>query len=815
MTSLRTFRAGTETISTDPSERTDGDVTTWTFHPATGLELSKTYADNTSVIKSYDAYNRLSMETDARGNVKMHSYEHARGLHVGTSYTVVDDTAATAARCFTYNHLGQLTQLVDEVGVRNFGYNACGELETDSLVVDGDTHLITKTRDSFGRSSGYTYAKNGTVQHTATTGYGTDGRLNSAGFIHGNEVKQFGYEYLSGTNLLHKLTKPNNMTLTQTYEETRNLLTGMAYHRGSTLVAQRTYTYDILGRPTARNTARQGSVVNDTFAHNTRSELTAASVNGTDYEYAYDNIGNRQQASEGNDVTMYDANVLNQYTAISENGAIAFVPQFDADGNQTIIKTETGIWSAVYNAENRPVTFTNNESDIVVECAYDNMGRRAYKKVTVNGTVSLHQRYIYWGYLQIACIDLTRSHHPCLWFVLWDPTKKKASRPLSIQINGTWYTYGWDITKNICEVYNKNGNIETSYKYTPFGKATSEGALKQPFQWSSEYEDSELKLVYYIHRYFNLYTGRWCGRDMITSEKNLYLYCKNSPIKKHDYLGLLTMIIHGTELLADADKNLSRETYEWYMTADRVEDDELEKTSFADEVNNVTEDVWTIKSKNTPADIFTWTGGNWYQAREIAAVQLKDAIIKIKNTHPREKINIVAHSHGGNVVLRALQLLSQTSCKNKYKVEYVVLLGTPHFKALYPSGSKFIYYSKEGHGMIKKKLYNIYNSYDLVQSNYADVKDGISNCNLENGDALPTFDALTTQQTIHDQNSSNYINYNRNKESEGVFDIFGIQEHEDLHDTEMGIMVGHLLKGKSIETAVKLATDELIERKKK
>jgi hypothetical protein len=38
----------------------------------------------------------------------------------------------------------------------------------------------------------------------------------------------------------------------------------------------RTYIYDILGRPTARNTARHGSVVNDTFAHNTRSELVEA-----------------------------------------------------------------------------------------------------------------------------------------------------------------------------------------------------------------------------------------------------------------------------------------------------------------------------------------------------------------------------------------------------------------------------------------------------------------------------------------------------------------------------------------------------------
>lgn len=30
---------------------------------------------------------------------------------------------------------------------------------------------------------------------------------------------------------------------------------------------------------------------------------------------------------------------------------------------------------------------------------------RYFKKVTVAGTVTLHHRYIYRGYLQIACVD--------------------------------------------------------------------------------------------------------------------------------------------------------------------------------------------------------------------------------------------------------------------------------------------------------------------------------------------------------------------------------------------------------------------------
>lgn len=538
MTALRTFRADGELITTDPSERTDYDQTTWAFHAATGLEMSKTYADNSSVLKTYDAYNRLATETDARGNVKTHSYELARDLLLGTSYS---DNSIT--RSFTYNHLGQMTQLVDDAGTRTFAYNTYGERESDSLVVDGDTHLITEQRDGFGRSTGYTYAKNGAVQQTVTTGYGDDGRIASAGFLHGGEARNFGYTYLAGTNLLQVLTKPNGMTLTQTYETTRDLLTGMAYHRGSTLVAQRTYTYDILGRPVARNTARQGSVVNDTFAHNSRSELAEATVSGKEYEYTYDNIGNRQFALEDNTATMYDTNALNQYTAISENGAAAFIPQFDADGNQTLIKTSTGIWSAAYNAENRPVTFTNSESNTIVECQYDSMGRRAYKKVTVNGEVTLHQRYIYRDYLQIAALDLTRSHHPCLWLLTWDPSQPVATRPLAIQKDGTWRTYGLDLTKNVSEVFGSNGYINTSYNYTPFGSVSASGSVSQPIQWSSEFHDLELGMIYYNWRYYNTILSRWNSFDKIEKlDYNTYGYCGNN-MQHFDILGLSSIVL--------------------------------------------------------------------------------------------------------------------------------------------------------------------------------------------------------------------------------------------------------------------------------
>ena len=106
------------------------------------------------------------------------------------------------------------------------------------------------------------------------------------------------------------------------------------------------------------------------YGYNVRDELISAD----NVSYAYDDIGNRTTA-EGK---TYTANNLNQYTAIDD-----FVPEYDADGNQPLIKTETGIWSVVYNAENRPILWT--QGDTVITMAFDCMGRRVEMRTEKDG----------------------------------------------------------------------------------------------------------------------------------------------------------------------------------------------------------------------------------------------------------------------------------------------------------------------------------------------------------------------------------------------------------------------------------------------
>ena len=180
------------------------------------------------------------------------------------------------------------------------------------------------------------------------------------------------------------------------------------------------------------------------------------------------------------------------------------------------------------------------------------MGRRVFKKViSGNSTVISHQRFIYRGYLQIACVDLTRTNHPALWLITWDPTQPIATRPLAIQKDGTWYTYGLDLTKNVCEVFGATGYIRTAYTYSPFGSVTATGNVTQPIQWSSEFYDEELGLVYYNWRYYNAMDGRWLTYDIIV-QNNPYLFVNNA-IYIFDALGLANLSWEKTVKSYDED----------------------------------------------------------------------------------------------------------------------------------------------------------------------------------------------------------------------------------------------------------------------
>ena len=76
------------------------------------------------------------------------------------------------------------------------------------------------------------------------------------------------------------------------------------------------------------------------------------------------------------------------------------------------------------------------------------------------------------------------------------------------------------------EIYGQTGYIRTLYTYTPYGSVTEEGDISQPIQWSSEFYDTEMGLVYYNYRHYNPRNGRWLTRDILDGVVQLYCYLK-------------------------------------------------------------------------------------------------------------------------------------------------------------------------------------------------------------------------------------------------------------------------------------------------
>ena len=175
----------------------------------------------------------------------------------------------------------------------------------------------------------------------------------------------------------------------------------------------------------------------------------------SDQSFTYNHLGQLTQVEDARSDRLHNRpnQPIHRHRAQRRNRT--FEPIYDADGNQTHIKTATGIWNVTYNAENRPVRFESADGATVIDCTYDYMGRRLTRKVTVNGAVSNYLRYIYRGYLQIAAIDAVSGVFR--WFLFWDPTQPEATRPLTIRKDGTWYAYGWDLTKNVTKVFGKTG----------------------------------------------------------------------------------------------------------------------------------------------------------------------------------------------------------------------------------------------------------------------------------------------------------------------------------------------------------------------
>ena len=525
MIEMRTYRSETEGAGIPLA--TSGDATRWLYDAPTGLLINKLYADGLGPVYTYTPDGKLLSRLWARGILTSYAYD-AVGALVSVNYS--DNTPDIT---YTYNRLGNIAFVADASGTRAFTYTPVGEISTDTIQVKEMPYTLHEIYDSLWRSSGY--ALSNVVNDVSpflvsglTQSYDAFNRITSVQVA--GLTNAFLYTYLPSSDLISSLAMPNGVTRETVYEPHHNQPASITHTNPTGIIlTHRTFAYDTTGRLISRTQYRCDDEANrlDAFDYNLRSELTQAVIGTNNYAYLFDPIGNREQSIENSVTNFYAANNFNQYTSIISQPAQSvpsmsdFSPVFDADGNQTFIRTTTGIWHVTYNGENRPVCFSNEA--VVVDMAYDYMGHRFGYKETVNNVVSRHEHYLYRNDLCIATLSLmnTGTNVPinspsALHTVVWDPTESVASRPLLLFTFFDWHTYSFDQMKNVTELFNTSGVLSARYDYAPFGAITAVSGVAADYNalaFSSETVDVSLGLVYYNYRHLNVLTGRWIMQD--------------------------------------------------------------------------------------------------------------------------------------------------------------------------------------------------------------------------------------------------------------------------------------------------------------
>ena len=384
-----------------------GDTTTWLYDEASGVMTNKVYADGKGPSYSYTPDGKLSQRIWARGIVTDYFYDNWGNL---TNTVYSDDTPTIS---LAYDAFGRQTEAHDAAGVTMFLYDSFGSLTNETVIGVAGTNTIIRHWDNYGRSLGYSLvgrAVPSAPQRQSTIVYDSvTGRL--ATMLANGSNTPFTWSYLPGSDLKSSLAYPNGLTASWTYDANNQLLQ-ICNAFPTNILSRYDYTYDVAGRRVACGKSGSAFAQNDTlsYGYNEKSELTnaVASVD-SDYRYSYDpagrrvacaksgsafaqndtlsygynekseltnavaavdsnyrytydfdDIGNRKTSSERGTNSVYAANQLNQYTEISDSALSAspretFTPQFDDDGNQTLIQTATGIWQVQYNGENRPI----------------------------------------------------------------------------------------------------------------------------------------------------------------------------------------------------------------------------------------------------------------------------------------------------------------------------------------------------------------------------------------------------------------------------------------------------------------------------
>lgn len=513
-TALKTFRTRSGDVNwasaTWPTPA-GGDTTQWVYDQASDLLDRKTYADNSSVAYQYDAGNFLDSKTNARGQVCDYAFDGAGQL---TGITYSDGTPAVNN---TYDRAGRTKTITDASGTRTVTWTIRDQMEDETYTsgalagigIDRGFDSKFRLQTTELKNSGSTLSRQKVAYDSISwVDYIADESPDGTAQLH-----KFDYSFKPGTQFIQSVdfSRAGTPVMVQGFlRDSVGRLTGA----GATLAGGnplRSVSYQLDNLDRRRRADRDDGTYWD-YGYNNRSEVTSGKkkfasgtfVGGNQYEYDFDDIGNRLLERSGGDsaganlrsTTYSAANSVNQLTTRNPSGSIFIT------GEAPVSLTLQGF------LDQQSFTLTRQESESFFgEASVDNSQMPVYTKLKVVGKNG-------------ASVEDVQSGNR---FVPRTPEAFGYDSDGNLVQDGRW-SYSWDAENRL-----------TQMETTPL--AVSAGAPKQRLKYFYDHGGRRFKS--------ELHTWNSLGGTYQLSKTTFFTY-------------------DGWNILADLDEALvPRQLYQW------------------------------------------------------------------------------------------------------------------------------------------------------------------------------------------------------------------------------------------------------------
>jgi RHS repeat-associated protein len=482
------------------STSTGARVTSWYYDALRGWLTNKVYDDGKGTKYSYTDAGRLGTRLWARGTNTTYSYNNFGDLS-GVTYN--DGTTPTVS--YTYTRRGQQDKVTRGSDSWRLFYNLAGQLLSEAGTAGTLNGLrVTNAFDGFLRRTNVSSANGAAILTTNGYTFDTAGRLNTAR----DGTFSATYSYLANSPLVSQITFKSNttvrLTTTKQYDYLNRLLLVSSLPSASGLAPLAyAYSYNDANQRTRVNLADGSFWI---YEYDALGQVKSGKrywsdwtpVAGQQFEYGFDDIGNRNSTKTGGDssganlrLANYTNNTLNQITSRDVPGYLNVIGAASATATNVNVNNVMAYRRGeYYRVELNP----NNASAAV----WQSVTNRAVQNGTTNsvtGNLFLPKTPELFAY--DADGNLTNDGR---WAYLWDGENRLVRQfgPTtgpSGSVKALTYGYDWQGRRISKTVSNYSGGswskvLDEKYLYDAWNQLASlnasNSAVVRAFLWGSD-----------------------------------------------------------------------------------------------------------------------------------------------------------------------------------------------------------------------------------------------------------------------------------------------------------------------------------------